>query len=159
MTGVQTCALPIYDQGVVYVYKISDSLYERKIIRSSATPDDRYAKIIHLEGDYIVINAPDYNNEQGAVYIYKVNDDTYEKIIPGAGVEYYASYLVEDYILILCGGGFEHSGNNYLYEISNPLNVRIIIDYYQEMYASRPGIEIVGYYIFKFGRASCRERV
>ena len=66
----------------VIIYKFSDEDYERRI---SHDPNDentnRRFSYYFVNGDYIYVSAPYYDNDTGAIYIYKISDETYSSIL------------------------------------------------------------------------------
>ena len=123
--------------GSVYIYKISDPTYERKITPSDAGTNDYFGKALSISGDIIVVGSPyddDNGSSSGSVYIYKISDPTYErKITPSDGEanDFFGSALSISGDIIVVGKPYDDdngssSGSVYIYKISDPTYERKI---------------------------------
>jgi uncharacterized repeat protein (TIGR02543 family) len=144
--------------GTVYLYKYSDRSYERLIVPSFTTSTFifsdynslRFGTSVAIEGDYIIIGAPGYDQPyegQGAIFVYKISDVSYERIIKGDRTDdnFGASVAISNGIIAVGAPnsfgnntwvGFQNvdvtSGRVYLFKVNNetykesfaPLDVR-----------------------------------
>lgn len=121
-------------QGAIYIYEYNDlesPTYERMITGTGTDSDDSFGLQVFVEGDYVIVGAPGYNNQQGALFVYKLSDSTYERVITGTGTEPYDLFAdsnvhVEgDYVIV---GTNEHDNYHevYLYKLSDSAYERII---------------------------------
>ena len=67
--------------GSVYIYKISDPTYERKITPSDGEVSDVFGNSVSISGDIIVVGSPyddDNGSNSGSVYIYDISKESNE---------------------------------------------------------------------------------
>ena len=67
--------------GSVYIYKISDPTYERKITPSDGEVRDVWGNSVSISGDIIVVGSPyddDNGSNSGSVYIYDISKESNE---------------------------------------------------------------------------------
>ena len=119
------------DSGSVYIYKLDDNSYERKITASDAFSNDRFGNAVNIDGNYIVVSAAYSDGKEentGSVYVYKIDDNLYErKIYASDGVSGtrfgYSislagdSLIVGDYFSSI--GTMEKQGSAYLYLLND----------------------------------------
>jgi uncharacterized repeat protein (TIGR02543 family) len=111
-------------RGAAYLYKISDTNYERKISATDGASNDFFGYSVAIDGDYIVIGAMADNSSRGSAYLYKISDTNYQrKIVATNGGTYaffgYSVAIDDDYIVI--GAMVENGsrGATYVYKISD----------------------------------------
>ncbi|XMB65955.1 DUF5011 domain-containing protein [Mycoplasmatota bacterium zrk1] len=112
--------------GSVYVYKVDDPTYERKITASDGATGDWFGFSVSVSGNYIVVGARGDNGGSGAVYVYKLDDPTYErkKNYYGAGDEYFGGSVSVSGNYFAVGvrnddDNGNHSGAVYVYKLDN----------------------------------------
>ena len=155
-------------EGKVYIYKISDPTYERKLLGSDTLADDLFGARVHVEGDYIFISASYHNDRRGAVYIYKFSDTSYERKITGINSSPYDSeeselgdcfgYNIQiegDNIFISAMHGSYFSAKIYLYKISDSTYERVFVYFEKIIYPDqeilsgpKTDLFVVGDYVF-----------
>ena len=111
-------------RGSAYLYKISDSNYERKIIAFDGTSYDNFGSAVSIAGEYILIGAPGDNGSRGAAYLYKISDSSFERKIRASETSFndkFGSALAidSDYMLIGAQGDDGTRGAAYVYKISD----------------------------------------
>jgi hypothetical protein len=75
------------DSGSIYIYKISNINYVRKITAFDGKRDEAFGSDIIAYGDYLAVGSPYTNEYTGAIYLYKFSDTSYvRKITPSTGV-------------------------------------------------------------------------
>ncbi len=89
--------------GSVYIYKISDPSYERKIVASDGHNLDHFGISTAVYGNYVVV-ATMYTDENyhrySKQYVYKLDDLQYERIIMEEEVINSEVAINEDYIVV-----------------------------------------------------------
>ncbi len=119
-----------HGSGAVYIYKLDDILYERKINATDAALDDFFGYSVDVFGNYVAVGAKssDTNgSESGSVYIYKLDDISFERKIyatDAASQDYFgtAVKITENYIVV----GVPGKEAAYIYKIDDLLYERII---------------------------------
>ena len=109
-----------YNDPNLFIYKLSDPLYERRI-----PEDDTTTQYYHIEGDYII------TSDSGIVYVYKLSDSLYQRKITRSDLEpsdRFASevFVVGDFVVIMDSDYNDGEGAVYLYRLSNPSYEKII---------------------------------
>lgn len=91
-------------QGAVYVYKVSDSEFVRKLIDSTPSNEDFYGNRIIVSSDFLIIGAKGHNNYKGAIYIYRFSDPEYYRFLLDTDsentIEFGDSMIVEGNYLV-----------------------------------------------------------
>ncbi|XMB66624.1 hypothetical protein RI065_10015 [Mycoplasmatota bacterium zrk1] len=139
VVGAPSSALKGNSSSSVYVYKLDDETYERKISVSDGKYKDWFGFAVSVSGNYIVIGAPQdkvSGYKTGSVYVYKLDDETYERKITAddAAPEDYFGFSVaisENHIVI--GSPYDddnekgkNSGSMYIYKLNDEKFVRKI---------------------------------
>jgi uncharacterized repeat protein (TIGR02543 family) len=127
------------NSGAVYVYKLSDINYERKILAYDAAPQDYFGRSVAISGENLVIGADENDigaNNSGSAYLYKLNDinfvkrfypeDRRENLYFGRNIK-----IQGNFILVSAHRDDDkgiYSGSIYVYEIvsNNPVFMRKI---------------------------------
>jgi uncharacterized repeat protein (TIGR02543 family) len=114
--------------GAVYVYKLSDINYERKILAYDAASEDRFGISVSVHEDYLVVGA-DRNDlkgdNSGSSYLYKLSNNQFVKRFNpadgAAGHLFGTKIKIKDNIILVSASGDDdngiYSGSVYVYEI------------------------------------------
>ncbi|XMB66741.1 FG-GAP repeat protein [Mycoplasmatota bacterium zrk1] len=115
--------------GSVYVYKLDDDTYERKIIMSDGFFRDKFGFSLSLYDDYLVVGAPgddDTGEDSGSVMVYNLDDETYErKIIASDGqkFEYFGEKVIVDdehiFVVARSDETYIMSGSVYIFKLDD----------------------------------------
>ncbi|XMB67723.1 DUF5011 domain-containing protein [Mycoplasmatota bacterium zrk1] len=110
------------DSGSVYVYKINDETYERKITARDGSWDDYFGGTVSIDGNYIVVGSYGDDSSTGSLYVYKLDDESYErKITASDGItsDYFGISVSIDGNYIVVGAHSDESGSAYVYKIDD----------------------------------------
>ncbi len=142
--------------GSVYVYKISDPSYERKIVASDGRDFDHFGIEVDMYGNYIVVASlcteADYsictdenNNKYNKAYVYKLDDLQYERIIITENISGFRSLdvAIDDNYIVLATvysnydvgflGEVPLIGSVHLYKIDDLTYERTIVPAFSEV--------------------------
>jgi hypothetical protein len=126
------------NSGAVYVFKISDDSYQRKILASDGLSGDGFGGDVSIQNNHLVVGSPsndDKGNNSGSVYVYKLDDLLYERVIlafDGNGSDTFGTSVSVDGDFIVVGSPRDYdmgknSGSAYVYKISDLSYVRKLL--------------------------------
>lgn len=125
----------------VYIYKISDESYERKVIPSSIdgvvmVSNPKFVRTsVDVRGDYFVFGGGFNDDKSGAVYLYKFSDENFERRIINPSPKHYDNFgssvaLSDEHLVVGAAGDdekYESRGSVYVYSIEDELYERRIV--------------------------------
>jgi uncharacterized repeat protein (TIGR02543 family) len=126
------------NSGSVYVYKLSDPNYVRKITAFDGRYGEYFGSEVVIYNDYLVVGSPNTNDYVGGIYLYKLSDTSFvRKITPSNGSEggdfgNYNSISVYNNFIVVGAQQTNNingsrAGTVYIYDIENPLYERKIV--------------------------------
>ena len=125
------------DSGSVYLFKLDDPTYERKILASDGAASFKFGYAVQMREDRIVVGAPNHNlvgAGSGKVYFYSITDDTLEEtLVPSdhAAGDYFGESLALDGDVLMVGASYNdtpinNAGTAYIYHLGDIIQEDIL---------------------------------
>lgn len=112
------------DSGAVYVYDLTDSTAETKLVPSDAEAGDRFGDSVAVDGDTLVVGARGADGSTGAVYVYDLANPTAPTKLTASDGEtndrFGSSVAVDGETVLVGADGAGTGGAAYVYDLANP---------------------------------------
>jgi uncharacterized repeat protein (TIGR02543 family) len=116
--------------GAVYVYKLSDINYERKILAYDFASEDNFGNSVSIFGDNLVVGANGNDlrgSNSGSAYLYKLSDvnfvNRFSPVDGSDGHRFGTAIKIQENIILISATGDDDkgafSGSVYVYQVIN----------------------------------------